>query len=131
MARKYKKGDVVHAYSLRKAGEEVAVDHKVTVLGYWNGNVILEDSGDAQDLRCYSEGEVVEVYGDGLVKKSIRVQRLVQDKATSAPTWRDTDYATLKEAREANPGEYPSFFRRKLDLSGGPNWARRHDQPNN
>lgn len=66
MARKYKKGDVVHAYTLRKAGEKVIAKHKVTVLGYWNGNVILEDSSDTQDLRCYTEGEVEEIYGIGL-----------------------------------------------------------------
>ena len=41
------------------------------------------------------------------------IQRLVSDKATAAPTWRDTEYKTLKEARQANPNEYPSFFRRK------------------
>jgi hypothetical protein len=43
----------------------------------------------------------------------MKIQRLVSDTATAAPTWRDTDYKTLKEAREANPGEYRSFFRRK------------------
>lgn len=40
------------------------------------------------------------------------IQRLVQDVASQVPTWRDTDYLTLKEARNANPGEYPTFFRR-------------------
>ena len=61
MARRYKKGDVV-----RKA-----VDRTVTVLGYWNGNVILEDNGSPSgDLICYSENDVEEVYGSGIVHEA-------------------------------------------------------------
>jgi hypothetical protein len=43
------------------------------------------------------------------------IQQLVRSTATAAPTWQDTEYKTLAEARKANPGEYPNFFRIKRE----------------
>lgn len=40
-----------------------------------------------------------------------RIERLVSQSATTPGTWTPTHYMSLKQARDANPGEYPSHFR--------------------
>lgn len=40
-----------------------------------------------------------------------RVEKLVRKNATEAGTWEPTHYLSLKQARDANPGEYPGHFR--------------------
>jgi hypothetical protein len=40
------------------------------------------------------------------------VQRLTYGYTTAhLPTWQDTSYASLREARDSNPHELPGFFR--------------------
>ena len=40
-----------------------------------------------------------------------RIERLVSESATKPGVWTPTHYMSLKQARDANPGEYPSHFR--------------------
>jgi hypothetical protein len=43
-----------------------------------------------------------------------KVQQLtLGETAAKVPTWQDTNYSTLKEARAANPNQLASFFRRR------------------
>jgi len=46
-----------------------------------------------------------------MAKRERRIERLVQECATEVGKWKPTEYKTLREARETNPGEYPNSFR--------------------
>lgn len=39
------------------------------------------------------------------------IERLIRKNATEAGTWEPTHYLSLKQARDANPGEYANHFR--------------------
>lgn len=39
------------------------------------------------------------------------IEKLIRKNATEAGTWEPTHYLSLKQARDANPGEYANHFR--------------------